>query len=183
MRLQAVPDASAALTDSKERAHTPFVSIAPAAPLCQPTCDIGEALSFTLRHTKGRANAKQVALSSSLEANLLVACDRQVGRRILRQLVDCGLNGSEAGGRVSISGRRVKGVGLLRVESEPGTDPADVINACDRPDISTLRELVDSAAGTLVVDRQDHKIALSVRLELAISRGEQVRVSENVDSG
>jgi hypothetical protein len=183
MRIETIPDTDPAQSELKGLARAACVTVTPADRPRQAVCDVGEALSFTLRHAKSKANVKRVTLTASVDANLLVACDRQVGNRILCQLVDCVLSGSEAGSFVKVSGRRVKGVGLLKAESAAGMDAVGIAESDDRLDIASLRDLVDSAGGTLVVDRRDHKIALSVRLDLAVSQGGQVRMSENGNKG
>jgi hypothetical protein len=145
----------------------------------RPRCDIGDAIAFALRHAESKARAKKVVLASAVEPDVAAACDRQIGRRILHLLIDCGLAGSQAGGVVHVVARRLRGVVLLRVVSALGTLDDEGAEADVRFDIAALRALVEIAGGTLVVDREGHDIALSVRLDLAVAREPKARVDGN----
>ena len=154
---------------ASEEANPCAVTLA-AEQVMRPSCDIGEALAFALRHTTPKAEAMQIALTSTIEPDLAAACDRQIGRRVLHLLIESALSGSEGGGTVHVIARRLKGVVLLRVTSEVGTGALGGAETDDRLDGTALRNLVESAGGTLVVDRVGHDIALSVRLDSAFDQ-------------
>jgi hypothetical protein len=149
-----------------------------AKPCILPRCDIGEAVAFALRHSKQKALAKNMALTSTIEPNLAVACDRQIGRRTVSLLIDAALNGSASGSTVEIVVRRLKGVVILRASSEPGAQVSEGSESDDdRFDVTALRSLVERAGGTLVVDRAGNAIALCVRLDLAAERMTEQRMN------
>ncbi len=168
MRLQKRPALEPSPIAVKEDAAPSPAGTQATKPAIAPSCDIGEALAFALRHVGPKADAKRVRLTSVAEADIAATCDRQVGRRILHYLIDNALNGSEAGGAVRVLARRLRGVVLLRVASVLGADASDAEGRSDDPlDVTALRSLVEGAGGTLIVDREGVDIVLSVRLDLA----------------
>jgi hypothetical protein len=157
----------------------PCRAVSQSAKLCtRPRCDIGEAMAFALRHSKPKAKAKSIALTSEIEPSLAIACDKQAGRRTVGLLVDAALSGSPPGSVVTIVARRLKSVVLLRASSKLARDVCESSESDDRFDITALRLLVEGAGGTLVVDRDGNEIALSVRLDLAPERLAQQRMEE-----
>jgi len=146
-----------------------------------PRCDIADAMEFALRHALPKAEAMGIALNSSMGPDVIAACDRQIGRRIIRLLVECALHGSQADGSVDILARKVKGVVLLRavsrlrIEGFVHEDEPD-----SRLDVASLRALVEAARGTLVVDREGDDIILGVRLDLAAAHAGDDAWGQNV---
>jgi len=53
----------------------------------KPRSDVAEAAAFALRPCSGAGQGKEIALTSTIEPDIVVACDRQVGRRIIHQLI------------------------------------------------------------------------------------------------
>jgi hypothetical protein len=181
MRLQEHPALEPSPVAVKEDTVPRSVLMKAAKTAIAPSCNIGEAVAFALRHAGPKAEAKKARLTSAVEADIAAACDRQVGRRILHHLIDNALNGSEAGGAVHVLARRLRGVVLLRVASELGSDASGAEGRSDEPlDVTALRSLVEGAGGTLIVDRESDEIVLSVRLDLAVRRGAEKRVDESV---
>ena len=149
-------------------AAEPSAVKAPKKPRPAPSCDIGEAFAFALRHSGPKAAARKIILTAEIEPGIAVACDRQVGRRVACQLVDIALNGSRAGGRVNVAARKLRSVALVSAASKVGADGCeDEAESDAQLETSTLRAAVEGAGGTLVVRREGHDIALSVRLDLA----------------
>jgi hypothetical protein len=146
-----------------------------------PTCDIGDAAEFALRHALPKAEAMRIALASSVESDVIAACDRQIGRRIIQLLVECALHGSQADGSVDILARKVKGVVLLRAASRLRIQEfVHEEEPCSRLDVASLRALVEAARGTLVVDREEDDIILSVRLDVAAGQERDDAWGQNV---
>ena len=88
----------------------------------------------------------RIALASSVEPDVIAACDRQIGRRIIHLLVESALHGSQTDGSVHILARKVKGVVLLRAASRLGMQEFVHEEEPDsRLDIAPLSALVEAA--------------------------------------
>lgn len=136
-----------------------------------PSCDVSPALEFALQRLERRPRARRVQITSSVEPYLAIACDRQIGRRILALLVECGASGCAAGGSIEFSARRVKGVALIRAAGSLGSEAnITTVLAEDSPAIDTLRTLVEDAGGTLVIEVRPAEFVISVRLGLSRQR-------------
>jgi hypothetical protein len=133
-----------------------------------PVCDLGEAIGFAVRHARRQAEKRGASLSVDVEESILVACDRQTGRRIVGAAIEAALAACTAGSVVRVDARRVRGIVLARVAGEDARRAAD---AEDRPGdasrIAALRMIVEAAGGTLIVDDGIDGRVLSIRLGLA----------------
>ena len=146
-------------------------------------CDLGEALAFALRRARTRGTARGIKFDVACADAILVACDRQVGRRIAHLAIESALATSGACGTIRVDARRLKGIVLLRVTSERAED-ADDEDAEDTSELATLRALVDDADGTLVVEREAGIATLSVRLALAdIAATMTEKMEERAEAG
>ncbi len=137
--------------------------------------DIGAAVAFAMRQAGQEVEAKGVEISVEREGDLVAACDLQVGRRIAHLALDAARAGAGAGGTIRIDARRLKGIVLLRVTAERSAEDAEAASLGRPFDRTTLQALIEGAGGTLVVDRREDRLVLSVRLDLAdvaTTRGE-----------
>ena len=133
----------------------------------RPASDIGTAVAFALRQASPRAEAKGIAITVERDGNLVAACDLQIGRRITHLALEAALTVAGADGAIRIDARRLKGIVLLRVTAERSAEDAEAASL-DRPfDRTTLQALIEGTGGTLVVDRREDRLVLSVRLDLA----------------
>jgi hypothetical protein len=100
-----------------------------------------------------------------VEEAILVACDRQTGRRIVGAAIEAALAACTAGSVVRVDARRVRGIVLARVAGEDARREADRPGDASR--IAALRMIVEAAGGTLIVDDGIDGRVLSIRLGLA----------------
>ncbi len=128
-----------------------------------PSCDVGEAVRFALRHIRRQAEAKRISLMVEAEADLGAACDQQTCRRLLCALLDHIVGCASADAGASLSARKVRGVVLLRVRAEG----CHVAGAAKGLSLAVARAMVEAAGGTLVEDRAREGWSLSARLDLA----------------
>ena len=140
------------------------------APACdrpaRPSCDVGDAIRFALRHARPMADARRISLSVETEADLAAACDQQTCRRMVCALLERVAGHIAAGGSASLSARRVRGVVLLRVRSDSRPDA----NAASGQSLAAARAMIEAAGGTLVEHCARDGWSLSARLDLATVR-------------
>jgi hypothetical protein len=129
--------------------------------------DVGAAIAFAYRQVKAHAEEKGTSLKVECDNDLVAACEPQVGRRVAYLALDAALAAIRAGGAIRVDARRLKGIVLLRVTAERSDEEAETTSTKDLPELPTLKNLVESAGGTLVVDRREDRLVLSVRLDLA----------------
>ena len=127
-----------------------------------PACDVADALEFALQRAAAIAAARGVALVCDAEPRLAAICERRVCRQILCRLIECAV-GSAAGGSVAISARRLKGVVLVRLSLSTG-EPGGAMRLQQALDSSALRELIDQAGGTMLVEDSSEGANVTVRL-------------------
>jgi len=129
--------------------------------------DVGAAITFAHRQVKRRAEEQGASLEVACDGDLLAVCDPQVGRRVAYLALDAALTAVGAKGAIRVDARRLKGIVLLRVTAERSDEEAETMSTKDPLELPTLKDLVESAGGTLVVDRRESRLMLSVRLDLA----------------
>jgi len=168
MRLEPAPASEPDAAEPERIAASPLPATMPSDLAVAPSCDVGDAIAFALRHAAKRAAARGTRLSFFADPDLVAMCDRQVGRRMACLLLDASLNSCMSGGAVAISAQRKKGVVLLRITTLPQKDARNIQTGLrDQHDFAELQGLVESAGGTLMVDRGDMETVLSARLPLA----------------
>lgn len=124
-------------------------------------CDVGEALAFVARRSKGALHSSGNELQLSVEDDLFARCEPQTVRRILHLMIDGALAEGAAANTLAISARALKGVVLLRLTcAKDGERPT-----AERARLSALADAADAAGGSLVVDDLPEELRLSVRLE------------------
>jgi hypothetical protein len=153
------------VTTDEDGGHEPNE---PAAldPCMGSKCDMQEAIAFALRRTGPRAQRLGVAVIVDAEAQLTVACDRQMCRRALKLLMDYAVTMSRFGGAVSISARQRRGVVLLRITTDAAMDAENGTRCLRGPELSAAGALVEQAGGTMLIERSAEGLSLSVRLDL-----------------
>jgi hypothetical protein len=130
--------------------------------------DIGEAVALMSAHWLLKARARGITLNSRAEAGLAASCDQHIARRLASLLVEASLNASQSGGDVSIVARRLRGVVLLRATCSPQSDATGASPFTpSSPSVTKLRELAEAADGTLMLEEQNTKAVLSLRLPQA----------------
>lgn len=174
MRIEPAPAPEPETAEPERIAASPLPATIPRDLAVAPSCDLGEAIAFALRHAARRADAKGAGLSFFADPDLVAACDRQVGRRVAYLMLDAGLNGCGFGGAVALSAQRKKGVALLRITTLPQKDATNIeTGPRGQHDVAELQGLVESAGGTVMLERRDLGTALSVRLPLARAAGRE----------
>jgi hypothetical protein len=141
-----------------------------------PICDIGEALGFTLEHLRRKAEARSIGLSLNVEAGAAAVCDIQLGRRILRGVIDAAIKESRDDTELDISARRLRSVVLIRAacRRDPAADvgsDTEMSGKCRRESDAALHSLAEAAGGTLVVVREAGDLTFTVRLPAADKTG------------
>jgi hypothetical protein len=132
------------------------------------TCDLSEALAFSLSRVGGRLEQRGIALVTDMEPSITVAGDRQAIRRIAHRLVECIIRAASSSDVIRVSVRRLKGAALLRVTGKDVADEA-AAKAPIGEDLASIRTLIDEAGGTVVVERSGDLFSLSARLGLAVA--------------
>jgi hypothetical protein len=99
-------------------------------------------------------------------------------------MIESALGSCTSGSAIRVDARRLKGIVLLRVTSdievdESGTNPV----AADPLKLATLRTLVESTGGTLVVERKCDRQILSVRLAVAGAATTKGSTKDCVEAG
>lgn len=146
------------------------------------TSDIEDAVGFALRYARRITAFRGIRFEVDIEAGLLAACDRQTCRRIVRALLDCAMMRTPAGGCLSLSARRLRGVVLLQVRSQSGPEGhvRSVEGAVDArvglgvPDVLAM---IEAAGGTLIQEAAEG-VSMSVRLPVATNGGMCMRKEE-----
>jgi hypothetical protein len=124
-----------------------------------PAADVQEALSFAVTRLAPKARARGLALACEGDCEIFAACERSACRRILHLMIDTAISVSAGGGLVRVAARRLKGAVLLRVSAAA---PADIDAGAFG--LAALRDMIERANGTLVVERRGDEIIASARL-------------------
>lgn len=164
MRVRARDCGARTPVGNEDRSDSQAHSARPAMP---NNCEVGEALAFTLRHTRAKLEEREIAFEADVEALIEVRSDRQMLRRIAHRLIDCAATATPVGGKVRVSARRLKGAALLRVSSFDATGDGGARVLSAGRELMNVRALVEQAGGTIVEDCSGGTLSLSVRLDLA----------------
>jgi hypothetical protein len=136
--------------------------------------DIREAVAHALDHVAPKAKAKGIKLSLRAEPGLAASCDQRTARRMACLLFEAGVNALVSGGEIGIVARRLRGVILLRTTTSPQRDASNGTTfgpfaRC----VDKLQQLAEGVGGTVMVEEQDGKTTLSLRLLQARSESEK----------
>jgi hypothetical protein len=141
-----------------------------------PICDIGDALGFAIDRLRGKAEARNIDLSLDLEADAAAFCDIQLGRRMLRGVIESAIDESCSDTDLRISARRQRGVVLIRAacRRDPAADigpDTEMSGKSRREGDAALQTLAEAAGGTLVAVRDCAGVTLTLRLPAAEKPG------------
>ena len=127
--------------------------------------DAGEAVAYAIDHVAPKAKAKGIKLSLRAEPGLAASCDQCAARRMACLLFEAGVNASVSGGEVGIVARRLRGVILLRTTTSPqtGANNGTIFGPLARC-VDELQQLAEGVGGTVMVEEQNGKTTLSLRL-------------------
>lgn len=131
-----------------------------------PVCDVGEAVAFAMRRGEENAEAKRAGLTAEVEGGLRARCELQAFRRMLHLMFEGALMQAGVGDRLHLTARGLKSVALLRLVRVPALDDSERPAGKGHDDWMALREVVEAAGGTLLVEESPAEMRLSVRLEL-----------------
>jgi len=132
--------------------------------------DLGEAVAFAVSHMAAKARSRGIKLMSRVDPGLAASCDRRAARRMAHLLIEAGMNASVSGCEVGIVARRLRGVVLLRITTLPQRAARSggaftPIGQC----VAELQGLAEGMGGTVMLEEQDGKVILSLRLPQARS--------------
>ena len=156
----------------------PHASAVPVAPMqspalavagATPRCSVREAVGFAMRRVAPEAKKRGVTLIFRGAGDAGAACDTTLCRRIVVLGLETGAAAGAPGAAIDIGVRRLKGVVLVRLAC-PLDEGAAAPAAAEfeaRIRRTGLRELVDQAGGSLLVERPDGAVGLAIRLPSA----------------
>jgi len=127
--------------------------------------DVGDAVSYAFDHVVPKAKAKGVKLSLRAEPGLAASCDQRAARRMACLLFEAGVNASVSGDEIGIVARRLRGVILVRTTTSPQRDASNgtTVGPFARC-VDELQQLAEAVGGTVMVEEQNGKTTLSLRL-------------------
>ena len=132
-------------------------------PVTPAASDVTDAVTFALQHLEPRAKAEGSTIVVEAEADLVALCDQRLCRRIVHQMLD--LVVSRAGrSQIRIVARALPGAVLLRVTTSRCDEIPVSCRDVETDRFSDVRDMVEGAGGTLLVDTGATEQAVSVRL-------------------
>lgn len=183
LRLSSIPQAEPEASVDRRRTDFPVQSgeAAEPAPANPPRYDLQEAISFALRHIGPKAQAKNVALICEGESEVLAACDTRTSRRIVQGVLELAVANCGRRGAVRLAARSLRGAVLLRVSLHAGHGgSAELPQLQEALDAASLRDIIDRAGGSMLVEPSAESVTVSIRLVSAAATLAEQRQGEAI---
>ncbi|UTD25530.1 PAS domain-containing sensor histidine kinase [Bradyrhizobium sp. WD16] len=143
--------------------------------------DLGQTLTESLRVVSGRAQAKQLALTSEIEGDITVSADRRAMKQIAINLLSNAVKFTPDGGRVHVRGRALEDRVVLMIADTGIGIPSQSLSRLGRPfeqvESQLTRIYPGSGLGLAIAKSLARLHGGSMRLRSCIDRGTVVYVS------